>query len=104
MLSSAARGYGYPHRKIRAALEPLVASGQARCQQGLKGSSGTCIHADRRILPGQAWALGHNDARTGYIGPVHADCNQRDGASRGGKVIAARRSRGRRPIWRSRTW
>jgi hypothetical protein len=102
--SSAARGYGYHHRKTRAALAPTVEAGNAHCAQGLNGSSGTCHYPTRRILPGQKWALGHNDTRTAYIGPVHARCNQLDGASRGGKTIAARRAHTSGRIWRSRTW
>jgi hypothetical protein len=102
MPSSAARGYGYAHRKERARLAPHVQRGDTYCQQGLNGSSGHCHYPTRRILPGQPWALGHNDARTAWIGPVHARCNQLDGASRGGQTIAARRQT--HTIWRSRTW
>jgi hypothetical protein len=98
------RGYGYPHRKERARLALLVAAGQAYCQQGRHGSSGRCIYPSRWIAPGSRWALGHNDARTGWIGTVHAACNQLDGASRGGKTIAARRGRRSHGIWRSERW
>lgn len=102
--TTAQRGYGYAHRRERARWAPIVAGGHASCQQGLSGSSGRCHYPTRTIHPGQRWALGHNDARTAWIGPVHARCNQLDGASRGGKAIAARRGRRSAPIWRSRAW
>ena len=83
---TAARGYGTDHRRERKRLTPLVDSGNAYCMQPV------CLMPARWIQPGTPWALGHNDARTAWIGPTHAVCNQRDGASKGGKVIAARRS------------
>ncbi|MCU1418742.1 MAG: hypothetical protein JWP32_2916 [Schumannella sp.] len=83
--STTQRGYGYAHQKERRRLTPTVNAGRAYCAQPV------CIHADRWIRPGTPWALGHNNNRTAWIGPVHADCNQLDGASRGGKEIAARK-------------
>ena len=41
-----------------------------------------CIMSSRLILPHMPFAAGHNDAGTDYIGPVHRDCNNRDGAKR----------------------
>jgi hypothetical protein len=81
------RGYGYAHQQERRRLTPTVNAGRAYCAQPV------CIHTDRWIRPGTPWALGHNNNRTAWIGPVHADCNQRDGASRGGKVIASRKKK-----------
>lgn len=96
--STAERGYGPEHRRERELLKPKVEAGRGICQQGIpgNGSSGTCLYPDRRIIVGQRWALGHNDARTGYIGEVHARCNQRDAASRGAKVANAARKVGRK--------
>ena len=87
------------HRAEKERWRPTVDAGHASCQQGLpgNGSSGRCIHPTRRIHPGQPWALGLNDQRTAWIGPVHADCNQRDAASRGGQARTARHGRYRGP-------
>jgi hypothetical protein len=83
--STTERGYGYAHQRERLRLTPIVNAGLANCAQPI------CIHSDRWIRPGTRWALGHNDSRTAWIGPVHADCNQLDGASKGGRLIAARK-------------
>jgi hypothetical protein len=96
--STTARGYGYEHQKERRRLTPLVNSGQAVCAQPV------CIHRDRTIQPGTPWALGHNDNRTAWIGPVHADCNQQDGASKGGRTIAARKHPTQRTTTASQNW
>lgn len=106
--------YGPEHRKERARWEPTVQAGEAFCQQGIpgNGSSGTCLHRTRWIRPGSRWALGHNDQRTTWIGPVHADCNHADASRRGGQTTAHRygtngkpppRTATRQP-WHSRTW
>jgi len=65
--STAQRGYGSAHQRLRKRLEPIVASGQAECWRcGLP------------IQPGQEWDLGHDDEdRSIYRGPEHArraDC------------------------------
>lgn len=97
--NTTARGYGWAHQKERARLTPLVDAGQAYCMQPV------CVHRDRWIRPGTPWALGHNDTRTAWIGPVHADCNQLDGASKGGRVKAARTPRPHHtPRKASRDW
>jgi hypothetical protein len=51
-----------------------------------------CVMDDRTIYAGQPWHLGHDDTGTHYIGPVHPQCNARDGARRGNA-----RSRGAAP-------
>lgn len=104
------RGYGPAHRAERARWARLVEAGQAFCQQGIpgNGSSGTCLHRTRWIRPGSRWCLGHRDDRQGWIGPVHALCNQRDGATRGGKASHTthhtRRRAARAHTWQSREW
>ena len=95
--STAERGYGTAHRKERARLAPYVQAGEAMCMQPV------CVMPTRWIEPGTRWALGHNDARTAWIGPVHERCNQLDGASKGGKVIAARK-RVKVQVRASREW
>jgi len=93
-LSGASREERRQHAIAKSKWRPIVEAGAARCQQGIpgNGSSGTCIHRTRAIHRGQPWALGHRDDRAGYIGPVHADCNQRDASSRGGIARNAARN------------
>jgi hypothetical protein len=78
--STAERGYGAAHQRERERLRPLVDAGLAYCQQPV------CLMTARRIEPGTPWALGHNDARTAWIGPTHALCNAHDGAVKAGRV------------------
>ena len=59
------REYGSTHRRLRASLAPEVAAGLTRCAK-----------CHDRILPHQAWDLGHTDDRSGYTGPEHATCNR----------------------------
>jgi len=107
--------YDWRHQKERARLKPIVERGEAWCQQGAlgNGSSGRCLKASRWIQPGSRWVLGHNDAGTAWIGPVHWVCNHHDAARRG--ALARARKYGpwrgtqaaqpRLPTpWRSRTW
>jgi hypothetical protein len=86
------KGYGAAHQKERAKWKPVVDAGLAYCRQPV------CLHRTRWIPPGTAWALGHTDDRGSYLGPVHADCNQRDGARRGA-LIGNRRQRTRTHRW-----
>jgi len=65
--SSAKRGYGAKHRKLRDALLPQ-AYGQP------------CVRCGYPMLPGQTLHLDHNDTRTGYLGFAHAHCNVRAAA------------------------
>lgn len=102
--STAARGYGTAHEKLRAQWKPLVDSGQAWCAETV------CIEPGGRwIRPGTPWDLAHTSDRSGYKGPAHASCNRADGGRRS-------RSRGRlsrvpaslqpaTPLWpTSRNW
>jgi hypothetical protein len=59
--------YGHRHRRLRAQLRQLVEAGQA-----------SCARCGKRILPGEAWDLGHadGDSPTAYTGPEHARCNR----------------------------
>lgn len=107
--TTSTRGYNTAHRAERARLKPSVERGETTCQQGLPGnsSSGRCLHPTRTIHPGQPWALGHNDTRTAWIGPVHTDCNQHDAATRGGRTTNQRHHRTHTTPttpWTSRTW
>jgi len=63
-----ARGYDRGHERLRLHWAPRVAMGAVQCAR-----------CSRPILPGQSWALDHNDDRTGYLGPSHETCNNRAG-------------------------
>lgn len=65
--STAARGYGYGHERLRKALLPS-AYGQP------------CHHCGQTMLRSQALDLDHTPDRSGYRGMAHASCNRRDGA------------------------
>lgn len=81
--STAERGYGSEHEKLRAEWKPLVDAGQAWCAETV------CVNPGGRwIKPGTPWHLAHKTDRSGYKGPAHEGCNCADGG---------RRSRSRRP-------
>lgn len=64
--TSAQRGYGAAHRRLRAAWTPRVAAGGV-----------LCARCGRPIVPGSAWDLGHDDRdRSYYVGPEHRSCNR----------------------------
>jgi hypothetical protein len=89
MASTTARGYGYDHQRLRAALLPYA--------------YGTlCPKCGLTMRPGERLDLGHNDDRTGYTGMEHASCNRRDGAN---KTNAQRRGEtNTEPPHTSRSW
>lgn len=87
--------YSAAHQRERRRLTPIVNAGHAHCAQPI------CVMPNRWIQPGTPWALGHNDAGTAWIGPVHNLCNQRDAARRGGHARALKHGPWRRrlPTW-----
>lgn len=77
--SREARGYGWPHRKLREQYIPLVKSGKANCWR-----CGDPIHPDAK------WDLGHDDLdRNHYRGPEHALA--KDCAAGGNRATAGRK-------------
>lgn len=73
--TTAERGYGPAHRKLRAQWQPIVDAGDA-----------ACARCGQHIPPGTAWQLDHNDAdRSQYIGPSHRTCNLSAGAVKGNR-------------------
>ena len=58
------RGYGARHRRLRAAIQARINSGQPI----------HCCHCGA-VLRGTAWHLDHNDERTDYRGPACIKCN-----------------------------
>lgn len=66
LATTAQRGYGAAHQRLRRRWTPFVDAGLA-----------FCVRCRRRILPGQLWDLGHDDVdRSKYTGPEHAACNR----------------------------
>lgn len=65
--STAARGYGYDHERLRRALLP-TAYGKP------------CPHCGEPMLRGQPLDLDHTDDRAAYRGMAHASCNRSAGA------------------------
>jgi len=60
------RTYGRAHRRLRAALKPMVDRGVAYCWR-----------CGMVINPGMPWDLGHDDEdRSIYRGPEHRWCNR----------------------------
>lgn len=86
--STTARGYGTTHQAERRRWQPIVDAGDAicwRCQQP--------------IAPDADWDLGHNDERTGYIGPEHPTCNRSAGGRNGAAAANANRQTTSREPW-----
>lgn len=71
------------YRAARKAIQQAQARGQwLTCMQP------ECVMPTRDIAPTDAVATGHDDTGMRIIGPVHARCNNRDGAIRGNKMRA----------------
>jgi hypothetical protein len=66
--STAARGYGYEHRRIRRALLASLVPGTP------------CPHCHEPMHPSMALDLDHTEDRSGYRGLAHRSCNRRAGA------------------------
>lgn len=85
--SAAARGYDAAHQAVRRALIARYTATDPCCLCGQPlGTNTRAIHLD------------HNPAG-GYRGLAHARCNMRDGASRGARLVNARRN-----LRASRAW
>lgn len=81
--TTAQRGYGQRHRKLREMWVPRVAAGKV-----------SCVRCGRLIVPGERWDLGHMDGdRSQYAGPEHARCNRAAGAVSGNYQRRRRRER-----------
>ena len=81
-LSTAARGYGSRHRRLRQLYARMVAVGRAQCSEVV------CLMPTRWIQPGTPWDLAHGPTRDTYLGPAHAACNRSEGATRGNRTRA----------------
>ncbi len=99
--TTAQRGYGTPHRKLRARWKPVVDAGHGICHAAI------CLMPTRHITPGTPWHLGHTPDRTAWTGPEHERCNESDGARRGNRNRPSPRRRRTLPqtAWTtSRRW
>ena len=92
--TTAQRGYGGAHQRLRAQWKPEVDAGQAWCHAAI------CLKPDRHIQPGTPWHLGHTPDRQAWTGPEHERCN-----------IAEANRRRRQRLWQqparwvtSRSW
>ena len=76
--TTAQRGYGTSHQRLRRALSPIVQAGRA-----------TCWRCGLPIAPDEAWDLGHDDEdRTITRGPEHAYTCNRSAAGRAAHGLA----------------
>lgn len=70
------RGYGPPHRALRAAWQRRIDAGEHI----------TCACGCGQPITGTAWDLGHDHERGGYLGPQLARCNRSEGGRRGSRA------------------
>jgi hypothetical protein len=97
MVSSTARGYDGPYRRLRKEWAAVVEQGHAWC------SEPRCVMPSRWIAPGSEWHLAHSPDRQRIIGPAHAKCNLSEAGRRGNPKGLAKPRRNR--PWRpSRRW
>jgi hypothetical protein len=79
-----ARGYGEPHRRLRAKWQTVLDLGEL-----VPCANPSCQQPGVPVDPAW-WDLGHTDDRTGYRGPEHRSCNRREGqrkAARGAQPV-----------------
>lgn len=66
MATTAERGYGYRHQRLR-----------TRWDLRVKRGTVACARCGELIDPREPWDLGHDDAdRSRYNGPEHRRCNR----------------------------
>ncbi|WP_353107873.1 hypothetical protein [Gordonia sp. (in: high G+C Gram-positive bacteria)] len=66
MPTTAERGYGSAHKRLRQTWAPTVEAGGV-----------ACARCSRPISPYEPWDLGHDDHdRSVYTGPEHRRCNR----------------------------
>jgi hypothetical protein len=76
--SSAARGYGPAHQRLRAEWQARVAKGGVDC----------CL-CGLAIGVSEPWHLDHTEDRKGYRGAAHRVCNLREGQRRSAMTVLA---------------
>lgn len=89
--TTAQRGYGSKHQRLRKQYESLVRSGRA-----------TCWRCGTPIAPDAKWDLGHNDHdRSRYMGPEHIG---RECPAGGNRATSTRRRQRQHQQTASRRW
>ena len=78
--TTAQRGYGAAHDRLRKRWKPIVDAGEA-----------ICARCHQPIFPGTPWDLGHDDKDRGkYNGPEHRRCNRGEPSRRKNAVAPSR--------------
>ena len=89
MSSTAQRGYGADHQRLRRAWQQRITDGEPiRCACARP----ECRHHDGQCpttLAGTAWDLGHTDDRTAWTGPECIPCNRSAGGRNGNRAARA---------------
>ena len=75
------RGYGHDHQTHRRYWARILKQhGTVPCHA--QEHTQNCDDQGNLVHHGEAWDLGHDDARTAWTGPEHPSCNRRNGALR----------------------
>jgi len=78
MATTAERGYGGQHVKLRKRIQKQMDAGKIFY----------CWRDGKPISPSEPWDLGHDDDdRTKYMGPEHARCNRATSRHKAGNVV-----------------
>jgi len=90
-MTTADRGYGYPHQALRKRWAARVKRGGVFCCHPRCGFE---------ILPGEPWDLGHDPVdRSRWLGPMHRKCNRNTTLERRLHGVGLRVFRYRSPSW-----
>lgn len=74
--STAKRGYGSRHQRLRASWQRRINAGEHV----------VCATCPTVITSTTSWQLGHDHERGGYLGPQCTPCNTSDGGRRGART------------------
>ena len=87
MTSTVSRGYGANHQRERRHWTVLLQNeGPVRCSCARLDCSRHRGQCATLISSGDRWDLGHNDDRTGWVGPECPPCNRGAGGRNGAAV------------------
>jgi tRNA(Ile2) C34 agmatinyltransferase TiaS len=84
--STAERGYGSDHQRLRKFWEPKADAGQVACTRCGKLIAPKGARCPRCKKASCRWDLGHSDKdRSQYTGPEHTCCNRATASHRAGR-------------------